>query len=270
MRVLNARVRRGPISHALFDFDGTVSLLRRGWEHVMQSFMESAIRAETDADIEPWIQRIADYIDESTGILTIYQMRWLTELLVRLRPGYRPASAHEYKRRYNQRMLDRVRVHVGEVGPEGVGDRLVLEGVPEFLAELDTRGIELYLASGTDDEYVQKEAALLGVREYFHGRVYGARDDTEEYTKENIIRRILSEELGGPAEKLLVVFGDGPVEVMAAKEFGAVAVGVASDEDRGSGWNQRKVDRLTKAGADILIPDFSVGNDVLEYLTVCR
>jgi phosphoglycolate phosphatase-like HAD superfamily hydrolase len=82
-------------------------------------------------------------------------------------------------------------------------------------------------------------------------------DDTEEFTKENIIRRILDEELSGHGEDVMVVAGDGPVEVRAAKDYGAVALGVASDEAAGCGWNEKKADRLAKAGADILIPDFS-------------
>src|SRR5215213_10223995 len=37
--VLNPHVRRGPFRAALFDFDGTLSLIREGWPRVMVGMM---------------------------------------------------------------------------------------------------------------------------------------------------------------------------------------------------------------------------------------
>jgi hypothetical protein len=64
----------------------------------------------------------------------------------------------------------------------------------------------------------------------------------------------------------MLVAGDGPVEIRAAREHGAVALGVASDEEKGRGWNPRKAERLEKAGAHMLIPDFREADAVLALI----
>ncbi len=265
MRILNPAAPRGQVAFALFDFDGTLSRLRRGWETVMQRYMEEVITSGSALDVQSVRAEITTYIDESTGILTIHQMRWLTAAFRRLRPGSEPLGAHEHKRRYNARMAQLVKARLHGLRAQQIVEQYTVAGASEFLATLDRKDVVLYLASGTDDVYVQEEAAILGVCCPFHGRVYGARDDTEEYTKENIIRRILTG-LSDSSEQTMVVFGDGPVEIRAAKDFGAIAVGLATDEEQGHGWNEHKVRRLARAGADVLIPDFRGGTGVLEFI----
>jgi len=51
--------------------------------------------------------------------------------------------------------------------------------------------------------------------------------------------------------------GDGPVEIVEGRKVGALCIGVASDEIRRHGINYSKRTRLIKAGAHIIIPDFS-------------
>ena len=55
----------------------------------------------------------------------------------------------------------------------------------------------------------------------------------------------------------VITFGDGPVEMRETRRRGGYAVGIASDEIRRYGWNDRKRSRLILAGADLLIPDFA-------------
>jgi phosphoglycolate phosphatase-like HAD superfamily hydrolase len=101
---------------------------------------------------------------------------------------------------------------------------------------------------------VLEEAEALDVASFFEGRIYGAMEDTEDYSKERIIERILSShDLAG--EELLVV-GDGPVEIRHAREHGALALGVAVDEARRQGLSPRKRERLLAAGADLIVTDF--------------
>ena len=68
--------RLGRIRHVLFDFDGTLSVLREGWEGVMVPMMLEMISPEGArlGEIEP---EVCAYVDRSTGILTIRQMEWL-------------------------------------------------------------------------------------------------------------------------------------------------------------------------------------------------
>ena len=78
LEVIHPDVALGRVRHALFDFDGTISVIRRGWENVMIPLMVEMI---TDGypvplDLET---EVIDYVDRSTGILTIKQMEWLAD-----------------------------------------------------------------------------------------------------------------------------------------------------------------------------------------------
>jgi hypothetical protein len=52
-------------------------------------------------------------------------------------------------------------------------------------------------------------------------------------------------------------FGDGPVEMRETRKCGGFSIGVASDEVRRFGWNMTKRSRLIRAGANLIVPDFS-------------
>jgi phosphoglycolate phosphatase-like HAD superfamily hydrolase len=142
---------------------------------------------------------------------------------------------------------------------------MMVEGARSFLQALASRGLRLYVASGTDHPYMLNEAHALGVDRCFNGGLYGAIDQDEAHRKERIIERILDEhDLHG--DELLVV-GDGPVEIREAVSRQALALGVASDEVNRSGWNPAKVARLSRAGAHFLVPDFSRGAELAAWLT---
>jgi beta-phosphoglucomutase-like phosphatase (HAD superfamily) len=65
-----------------------------------------------------------------------------------------------------------------------------------------------------------------------------------------------------------LAFGDGPVEIRLAKEVGALAVGVASDENQnGSGQPDKiKLPQLREAGADVLVPDYRDASALFHHL----
>ena len=139
-------------------------------------------------------------------------------------------------------------------GQLDVGD-YTIKGSLEFLEGLRQRGVKLYLASGTDHEDVLAESEALGYAEFFVGGIYGAVGDIARYSKKMVIDKILTENnLQGPE---LAVFGDGPVEIRECRKRDGLAIGVASDEIRRHGLNADKRTRLVKAGAHIVIPDFS-------------
>ena len=173
-------------------------------------------------------------MDRSTGILTIKQMQWLEEAVRRYGFARDPKTAREYKHIYNERLLRPVRQRITQMdGSQTTRDALMIAGARDFLHGLRERGVTLYLASGTDHEYVVEEATALGVAALFGEHVYGAREDTEAYSKERIIEHILDHyNLHG--NELLVV-GDGPVEIRHARERGALALGVAADEETAAG-----------------------------------
>jgi len=264
LEVVNPGVRLGLVRHALFDFDGTLSVIRRGWEGIMIPLM-----VEMSCDARPPTPEIegevAEFVDRSTGTLTIKQMQWLEEAVRRHGLARTRRTARGYKRLYNERLLGPVRQRLSQIdGSQASRDALTITGARAFLQGLHDRGLTLYVASGTDHEYVLEEVAALGVTEFFGPHIYGARDDTEAYSKERIIERILDDHnLRG--DELLVV-GDGPVEIRHAKTRGALALGVAADEERRQGLHARKRQRLLAAGADLIVTDFIHHAELVEYL----
>jgi phosphoglycolate phosphatase-like HAD superfamily hydrolase len=265
-RILNPTVTAhlGFVRHALFDFDGTVSVLRQGWEPVMQAVMLDAICAGKIPSVE-LVAEVRDYIDLSTGTLTITQMQWLAEKVNSYGIEKKPLSAAAYKKRYLDELMVSVskRLEALEKGTASSDDNLI-QGAREILRGLSEKGVLLYIASGSDHEDVLCETHALGISNYFEDRIYGALDASEANGKERIIQRILDDHhLAG--NELLVV-GDGPVEIIEGRQRGAISLGVASDEVVHSGWNGHKMERLTRAGADLLVADFAHSSELVKIL----
>jgi phosphoglycolate phosphatase-like HAD superfamily hydrolase len=246
---------RPGISHVLFDFDGTLSLIRQGWPDVMVPMFAEVLPplpGESEADR----RRLAfEDIMRLNGKQTIYQMIQLCER-IRERGGELREPLwykHEYLRRLDLRIADRIEgLRRGTIHP----DDLLVHGARPLLEDLRRRGLSLYLASGTDEVFVKQEADLLKLTGYFGAKIYGAQDDYRTFSKKMVIERILREnEIRGDQ---LLSFGDGYVEIENTKEAGGLAVAVASDEaHNGSGrMDEWKRDRLSRVGADVVIPDF--------------
>jgi phosphoglycolate phosphatase-like HAD superfamily hydrolase len=178
-----------------------------------------------------------------------------------------PVDPVVYKHQYHDRLWKRIRDRIDglESGRYRPDDWLVT-GSMALLDNLCDRSIRMFLASGTDEVFVKREAALLGLTPYFDGHIYGALDQYRLFSKKMVIQRVLSEEnLKGSQ---FVAFGDGYVEIENTKEVGGVAVGVATEESVRSGvvdgW---KRERLIAAGADLIIPDFAEQERVVAYLS---
>ncbi len=259
--------------YAIFDHDGTVSTLRQGWESVMEPVMIEAILGEryktmSEKEFQNVKNTVLSFIDKTTGIQTLVQMKGLTELVKSA--GYVPPASvldeFEYKALYNRRLLAMVeeRTKRLEKGERDVRD-YTLKNAVEFLKALRERGLTLFLASGTDQEDVEREAAILGYAELFNGGIYGARGSIDHEPKKLVLASILSK-IGADQAQRIVTFGDGPVELRETKKVGGICVGVASDEVRRYGLNETKRTRLVLAGADMIIPDYSQMGRLLAVL----
>ena len=183
---------RPQISHVLFDFDGTLSLIRQGWPEVMVPMFVEMLPPQAGESDEQRAHLAFDDIMRLNGKQTIYQMIQLAER-IRQRGG-QPREPlwykHEYLRRLDVRIRDRIEgLRSGRIQP----DDLLLYGARPVLEDLVARGLTLYLASGTDEPFVKAEAELLDVARYFPGRVYGALDDYKSFSKQMVIDRILRE-----------------------------------------------------------------------------
>ncbi|MGO8691023.1 MAG: HAD family hydrolase [Thermoguttaceae bacterium] len=256
---------RPQISHVLFDFDGTLSLIRQGWPEVMVPMFVEIIPPKEGESDEQRAHLAFEDIMRLNGKQTIYQMIQLAQRVSQR--GGQPREPlwykHEYLRRLDVRIHDRIEgLRSGRIKP----DDLLLYGARPVLADLVARGLTLYLASGTDEPFMKTEAELLDVARYFPDRVYGALDDYKSFSKQMVIDRILREN-AIPPEKLLA-FGDGYVEIENTKGVGGLAVAVASDEAHNGSGNMDawKRQRLLGVGADVVIPDFRDGIVLLDRI----
>jgi phosphoglycolate phosphatase-like HAD superfamily hydrolase len=141
-------------------------------------------------------------------------------------------------------------LETGKEAPE----KYLVPGSIALLEELRQRGLRLYLASGTDEEFMKREADLLGVTKYFDGGVFGALDDYKSFSKSILIQRILARAECDGAE--ILGFGDGYVEIENVKTVGGIAVGVATDEGECQVVDGWKRNRLVGAGADYIVPNY--------------
>jgi phosphoglycolate phosphatase-like HAD superfamily hydrolase len=264
IEVINPGLPRGRFRSVLFDFDGTLSLIREGWPDVMIPMMVSVLREtgtrETDTELSAAVE---DFVMRLNGRQTIYQMIQLADE-VRKRNG-QPLEPLAYKHRYHDLLMQRIESRLGALAcGRATPEEWTVPGSHALLEALRGRGMTLYLASGTDLKYVKHEAALVGVAEYFGEHIYGALDDYQNFSKQMIIEKILRDNNLHGAE--LLGFGDGFVEIEGVKKVGGVAVAVASDEVARRGVNTWKRNRLLQAGADIVIPEYRQHEQLLSYL----
>ncbi len=264
IEIINPAVARGQIRYALFDFDGTLSLIREGGQDVMVPMMGEKLvatpRGESREELEALVR---EYVTRLTGKQTIYQMMELKSQIEQR--GGQAEDPVTYKHEYLERLWARIQhrvdgLNAGKQDPQDY----VIPGTYGLLDALQARQVELYLASGTDLPCVQNEVQTLHLDRYFEGRVYAALDAYQKFSKKMIIARLLKDkQLRGPE---LVSFGDGYVEIENTKEVHGVAVGVASDEKHPQAVDAWKRQRLIEAGADIIIPHYLELAPLLHYL----
>ena len=262
---IHREVETGNIRHVVLDFDGTISLIRDGWQNVMVPMMVELLQTETDTtETEAQLEAlVVEFVDRLTGKQTIYQMIQLSEEIKKR--GGTPQEPLAYKDEYNRRLLPVVEERIAGLAAGTLpAAPLRVPKSLEFLQSLREMRIHCYLASGTDVEFVKNEAELLGVAPYFNGGIFGALREYEKFSKAMVIQKIITDfELRGNE---LLIIGDGYVEIENAKAVGAIAVGVASVEANRYNMNADKRERLIRAGADIIIPDFREGTQLIDYL----
>jgi phosphoglycolate phosphatase-like HAD superfamily hydrolase len=253
----NARV-------VLFDFDGTLSVIRSGWMNVMVPMMVEILADLKPGESEEQLRGLVEeFVWRLTGKETIYQMIAFAEA-VQARGG-KPLAPLAYKQMYLDRLWLKIESRVqalrkGQADPQ----QYLVPGSLDLLDRLKARGLKMYLASGTDEIYMKEEARLLGVTKYFDGGVYGALDDYKSFSKAILIQRILSTaEFQG---NQILVFGDGYVEIEEVKNVGGVAVGVASEEPACNQVDQWKRQRLIDVGADYIVPNYLCGEELFSSL----
>ena len=93
---------RAPVTHAIFDHDGTISTLRQGWEQIMEPMMIRAVLGDSLRTCDPSrLEAVRDtvrwYIDRTTGVQTLAQMKGLIDIVRDF--GFVPPRAHPRRAR---------------------------------------------------------------------------------------------------------------------------------------------------------------------------
>jgi phosphoglycolate phosphatase-like HAD superfamily hydrolase len=240
VELLNPSFPAGPVRLAVFDFDGTVSLIREGWAGVM---------ADVGLDLFRSVSKSADRHALELEMLglsghpSLVQMQRLADLAG---GGDAEALHADFLRRLFARVGGRLAdLETGRVPP----DAWAVAGTRRLLAELQGRGVELVLLSGTDRPSVVRELGLLGLADFFGDRVYAPTDP-------GFTKRAVLDGLGVTGPGLLGV-GDGWAETVEVKRLGGRVVGVASQESGTPGVNPVKRRLLAGWGADLVVADYT-------------
>jgi len=249
---------------AVFDFDGTISIIRSGWIEIMSPMMvEILLDLQTGESEEYLYGLVRELIWRTTGKETIYQMMdFADQVIMRGGDALQPG---EYKKMYLDRLWEKIKTRVEDLKQERVApEEYMVPGARALLENLSERGLMMYLASGTDHAFMSEEARLLGVTKYFKGGVFGAQDDLKSFSKKILIQRIISN-TGVQGDEILG-FGDGYVEIEEVKLVGGVAVGVATKEPACREVDDWKRQRLIGVGADYIVPNYLAHDRLLDTL----
>lgn len=249
-------LRHPRLTHVVFDWDGTLSLLRAGWGEVMLAQWLELIPARPAEPAERLRQRAHDDIWRLNGKPSIHQAARLAEH-IRER-GARPLPAVDYEHDYQHRLSVVVggrlaAVRSGRAAP----DAWLVTGARRALEILAERGLTLHVVSGTQRRFVTEEADALGVAAHFGGRIHGPTSEHDTaYSKRGVMDALLRDHAIAGGE--LLAFGDGHVEMEQTRAVGGLAVAVATDETEfhSGRVEAAKRERLMGAGADACIADF--------------
>lgn len=131
----------------------------------------------------------------------------------------------------------------------------LLPGVVELLDRLAAMpDVRLGLATGNLRNAAWFKLKAFGLDRYFLDG--GFADDAEE--RHDLVAAAIGR-LGGAVEGYrVIVIGDSPHDISAAKSNGAVAVGVAT--------GRSSMDGLREAGADLVLPDLATPDPLLALL----
>ena len=257
VELVDPNIPRGGFRAAVFDFDGTVSLLREGWSRLMAEIGLEHLR---DPNLLEYLEREMLLL---SGKPSIHQMRRLSAIIAE-RTGSAPdpdALLQIFLTKLIALSAERQeRIRSGADAPSA----WTVRGTHALLETLRRRGVALILASGTDRAFVKREAELLGLTEFFGERIHGPADNTPDFSKRTVIADFLAE-LGLPGSALLG-FGDGYSETVEVKRAGGTAFGVASAEVGVPGINAMKRTMLIELGADAIVMDYTDGEELLDWL----
>ena len=244
---------RPKATHAVFDFDGTLSWIRHGWPEVMQSLMVARFplaEGESPDDLRTSLFKdMYRFNGRPTSVYMEAMSRQIQE-----RGG--EADPSEMLEAYLIQLDQIANERHEQIRSETSGqDDFIVFGGRALIELMVARGLKVIILSGNPHGQVNEEAELLDLARYCHGHVYGYRD-ANNFSKQTVIEELMAKE--NFSGENLIAIGDGAGEIMAAKALGRLAIAVCSDEEHnGSGLvDEHKRTTLVDAGADAIIADY--------------
>src|SRR4051795_11983293 len=145
IEVLRPDLPRGGLRSVLFDFDGTLSLLREGWPQVMIPMMVEVLRqtgtSESEAELADAIE---EFVMRLNGRQTIYQMIQLADEV--RRRGGTPLDPLAYKHRYHDLLMGRIHGRLETLATGSAkAEEWTVPGSHDLLDNLRGRGLNLFL-----------------------------------------------------------------------------------------------------------------------------
>ena len=255
MSLIDEECPSGPFRAVVFDFDGTLSLLRADWQGLMVPMMVDVLAATgTSEPRETLVDLVEEFVTRLTGQPTILQMRALVEE-IKLR-GKIPCPEREYLAEYLEKLLAQTGARINSVrAGRATADDMMVPGARRLVKALQEAGMLLVIASGTELSHVREETAILGLDSFFGPRIFGPVDNDPTFSKQRVLEQLMAEHHLQGEE--IIAIGDGPTEILAARAVNALAIGVASDEiDRSGRIHPLKEQHLIRAGAHAIVPDY--------------
>ncbi len=262
------------ITTVLFDFDGTLSRERDGWVNLMVAANSGAMaQAIPGISVLEAVEWVINDIEKTIGIPTYQQMKRLADEISN-RSGS-SLSLQRYKDIYNDALTSMVKTtHQRFLSGELEIEDLRVPGAIELLTELDRKFGKkaLFLSSGTDIKPIKQSVKILDYEKFFEDRIMaaGLNGNQDDCPKQLIIEKLIAERNLQPGQ--LLAFGDGVPEIEYANRSGGICVGVLTPdkshyENRGHFTIEKKRERLIKAGAHLLVTDFTYASKLIDIIS---
>ena len=175
----------------MFDFDGTLALVRAGWMPLMLDMMMETLGPLGD-DPGKLRDEAEEYVARYTGKDTVHQTAAFASHVASL--GGSPQSAEFYKAEFLRRME-----HLRSERLNTPSDRLLVPGARALLEALRAAGMRIFLASGSEHADICREAKLLRIDHYFEG-IYGSAPHS--LTKRQLLAHIIATGIPASASSL--------------------------------------------------------------------
>ncbi|MCU0704573.1 MAG: hypothetical protein MUF18_11405 [Fimbriiglobus sp.] len=253
VELANPDLSRGGFRVAVFDFDGTLSLLREGWARVMA---DMGVELLDDPAAFAFLELEMLMLSGKPSIFQMERLRAIAGERGKPSPTG-PDLLAEFNHRLATLTDDRRSALAHGTDPP---DAWTVPGTHDLLTNLRDRGVLLVLASGTPIEAVKAESELLKLTPFFEERVYAPDGSSGEFSKRAVIEGL------GVSGRELIGFGDGYAETVEVKRVGGVAVGLATVEAGRGGVNPVKRRMLLDLGADAIVPHYDPPAELAEWL----